>query len=127
MRTGSHRNAEFKGQHRKEYAWFSIGGALPMVSMSAEKAARQILRACQNGDGEVLVRNPTDLLITLPQLMPGLASEILAIVNRWLPGMGGIGQRSARGYESQSYWSPSLITRRSELAAVRNNEMRERT
>lgn len=45
MRTGSARNAEFKGQHRREYAWFSIGGSLPVISLSAEETAQQILRA----------------------------------------------------------------------------------
>src|SRR5918912_3423887 len=43
MRTGSPRNATFKGKHRDEYAWFSISDALPLTSMSAERAARQII------------------------------------------------------------------------------------
>src|SRR5690606_34185168 len=29
MRTGSPRNAEVRGQHESEYAWFSIAGSLP--------------------------------------------------------------------------------------------------
>ncbi|MEJ7617506.1 MAG: SDR family oxidoreductase, partial [Pyrinomonadaceae bacterium] len=33
IRTGSPRNATFKGQHREEYAWFSIGDSLPLTSM----------------------------------------------------------------------------------------------
>src|SRR5262249_17300153 len=37
MRTGSPRNALFKGQHRAEYVWFSISDSLPILSMSAEK------------------------------------------------------------------------------------------
>ncbi|MGI8747587.1 MAG: SDR family NAD(P)-dependent oxidoreductase, partial [Deinococcus sp.] len=45
MRTGSPRNAMFKGQHRDEYAWFSIADSLPLTSMSADRAARRILRA----------------------------------------------------------------------------------
>ena len=35
MRTGSPRNATFKGQHHAEYAWFSISDAMPLLSMSA--------------------------------------------------------------------------------------------
>ena len=34
MRTGSPRNALFKGQHRAEYAWFSISDSLPFLSTS---------------------------------------------------------------------------------------------
>ncbi len=35
MRTGSPRNADFKGQHRFEYAWFSISDALPLKTLRA--------------------------------------------------------------------------------------------
>jgi hypothetical protein len=40
--------------------------------------------------------------------------------------MGGIGERSAYGYESASRWSPSWLTRLGDAAARRNNEMRRR-
>src|SRR5207248_11163142 len=39
MRTGSPRHALFKGQHQAEYAWFKISDSLPIVTISAEKAA----------------------------------------------------------------------------------------
>ena len=41
MRTGSTYNAMFKGQHRHEFAWFHLSIAIPGVSMSAARAARQ--------------------------------------------------------------------------------------
>src|SRR5947207_4943379 len=41
MRTGSHLNASFKGDHRREFAWFSLGAALPIFSIDANRAARQ--------------------------------------------------------------------------------------
>ena len=40
MRTGSPMNADVKGQHEAEYAWFAISDSLPGLSMSAERAAR---------------------------------------------------------------------------------------
>lgn len=126
MRTGSPRNALFKGQHRKEYAWFTISDSLPWVSMDATKAARQILRACQRGDAEVILSNNTNPFIHLQQLMPGLARELTSLVNRLLPEMGGIGQQAARGYQSESPWSPSLLTVLTERAAQENNQMRPR-
>jgi NAD(P)-dependent dehydrogenase (short-subunit alcohol dehydrogenase family) len=52
MRTGSPRHAFFKGQHRAEYAWFALGDSLPLASMSADRAARQIIAACKNGTTE---------------------------------------------------------------------------
>ena len=39
MRTGSHLNAEFRGQQEREYTWFSLGASLPLISMDAERAA----------------------------------------------------------------------------------------
>jgi NAD(P)-dependent dehydrogenase (short-subunit alcohol dehydrogenase family) len=123
MRTGSPRNAFFKGRHREEYAWFSIGDSLPLVSVSAEQAAHQILRACQRGDVERIATNPFNPFVYLPQYLPELSAELASLVNHFLPEMGGIGQQRARGYESQSRWSPSLLTRLTELAAQRNNEM----
>ena len=42
MRTGSPRNANFKGKHRDEYAWFSISDSLPVTSIKAERAARSL-------------------------------------------------------------------------------------
>ena len=61
MRTGSPRNADFKGKHRFEYAWFSISDALPLLTVSAENAARQIIHACKRGratlNEEAAVRN----------------------------------------------------------------------
>ncbi|MBV8097744.1 MAG: SDR family oxidoreductase, partial [Verrucomicrobia bacterium] len=38
MRTGSHKNALFKGDHRKEFTWFSLGAANPLISMGADRA-----------------------------------------------------------------------------------------
>src|SRR5262249_29078614 len=44
MRTGSPRNAFFKGQNEAEYAWFKIGDSIPVLTTSAERAARRIVR-----------------------------------------------------------------------------------
>ncbi len=119
MRTGSPPRAIFKGQHRKEYAWFSIGGSLPGITSSAEAAARQIITACQNGDREVIVGNP---LYKLTAVAPGLVHQFMQIVGRLLPEMGGIGQHAARGYESFSRLSPSILTSLGDAAALANNE-----
>src|SRR5205807_4694011 len=45
MRTGSFLNAEFKGDDEREAAWFSLSASLPGPSMSATRAARQIISA----------------------------------------------------------------------------------
>jgi short-subunit dehydrogenase len=123
MRTGSARNAEFKGQHRAEYAWFSISDSLPGSSMSAERAARQILRACCRGDAEIILSLPAIAAQKAHGFAPGFVSNVLGWVNRLLPREGGIGRESAKGHQSQSRWSPSLLTQLNERAAARNNEI----
>jgi NAD(P)-dependent dehydrogenase (short-subunit alcohol dehydrogenase family) len=122
MRTGSHRQAIFKGQHRQEYTWFSIGGAMPGVAVAADHAAEQILTACQRGDRQAMIW--TNPLFVIQQALPDLSTEILTLINRLLPEMGGIGQRAARGYESETSLSPSWLTALGERAARENNEMR---
>jgi len=126
MRTGSPRNAIFKGEHRLEYAWFSVGGSLPFFSMDANRAAAQIIRACQYGDGETYISNFLNPAVIAATLAPRLTTEVLAIFNRFLPPPGGIGQSAARGYESQSELVPSWLAAINEQAAAENNELRPR-
>jgi len=123
MRTGSPRNAFFKGQHRAEYAWFSLSDALPVISQSAERAAGQIIAACKRGDAEVVLSLPAKLATTVQGLLPGGTADLLGLVNRLLlPAPGGIGTARLAGKDSSSQLSPSWLTRLNDKAAQRNNE-----
>ena len=124
MRTGSPRNAEFKGQHRFEYAWFSISDALPLLTVSAENAARQIVRACKRGQAELVISIPAKIAVLFDALFPEAMSQILGVVNQILPEPGGVGTQKMKGKESTSSWSPSWLTTLNDEAAVRNNEVR---
>lgn len=123
MRTGSPRNAIFKGQHRAEYAWFAISDSLPVSSMQAERAARQIIAATRRGDAEVILSTQAVMAIKFHALFPELSADIRTLVARLLPAPGGIGTRRAKGKDSQSDLAPSLLTTLSERAAERNNEV----
>jgi len=123
MRTGSPRNATFKGQHRAEYAWFSISDALPVSAIGAERAARRIIDGCARGEAEVIVSLQAVLAVKFHALFPELTADMMSLMNRLLPDAGGIGTQSAKGKESQSAFSPSLLTTLSDTAARRNNEM----
>ena len=58
LRTGSYFNAFFKGNKPAEFAWFGLGDNLPGLSISAERAAREIVGATQAGrGGAYLVRS----------------------------------------------------------------------
>src|SRR5207302_479679 len=106
-----------------EYAWFSISDALPVSSMKAERAARQIICACKHGDAEVVLSVQAKLAVKFHGLFPGLTADLLSLVNRFLPAPGGIGKRRAKGKESQSSISPSWLTALNERAAAKNNEI----
>jgi short-subunit dehydrogenase len=125
MRTGSPRNAQFKGQHRAEYAWFSIGDSLPVFSMNAERAARQIIGAMKRGDAEIVLSLAAKCAILFHGVFPGLTSDLLGIVNQLLPRPGGIGTEKLPGKESTSDWAPSWLTKLSDEAAEKNNELRQ--
>jgi len=78
MRTGSPRNAYFKGQNELEYAWFSIGDSIPGLTLSAESAAARIISAMRAGDAEAILGLPAKLAAWVHGLFPGLTADVLA-------------------------------------------------
>ncbi|MBX0289202.1 SDR family NAD(P)-dependent oxidoreductase [Hymenobacter sp. HSC-4F20] len=123
LRTGSARHAIVKGQHKKEYAAFIIADSLPMLSMDADRAGREIWNACRRGDAEVILSVPAKVLSTLHGLFPGTTANVLSWVNRTLPGPGGpLGDERRRGYESESEVSRSWLTALTRKAERQNNE-----
>jgi short-subunit dehydrogenase len=123
MRTGSHRHARFKGQHRAEFTWFSISGSLPVLSMSAERAANQIIQACRQGQSHLTLGMPAKAAVILDALSPELMTEMMSLTAELLPHNGGIRERALEGSASTSTWSPSWLTTLSDQAAIQNNEM----
>ncbi len=123
MRTGSPRNALFKGQHRAEYAWFALGDALPLSSMAADRAARQIVAACRHGDPELILTIQAQLAAKVHGLAPGLTSDVLGLVNRLLPRPGGVGTRAVPGAESESPITRSPLMALDEAAARQYNQV----
>lgn len=123
MRTGSPRNADFKGKHQFEYAWFSISDAMPLLSVSAENAARQVVSACKRGQAELVISVPAKIAVLFDALFPEAMSQMLALANGLLPKAGGVGTERMKGRDSTSSWSPSWLTTLNEEAALRNNEV----
>lgn len=124
MRTGGPVNADMKGNHEAEYAWFAISSATPGLSTSAEHAARRIIDACRHGDAELTITLPAQLAVALNDAMPSLVASAMALANRLLPAAtDGSGDRHRRGRDSQSRWAPSIATALSDRAAVANNEV----
>ena len=84
MRTGSYLNAKFKGEPKKEFAWFGLLGNLPGFSVSADYAARQIAQALERGRRVCTISLPAKLLIALETLAPELNRTVMELVNRTL-------------------------------------------
>lgn len=122
MRTGSPLQASFKGQHQKEFTWFTISDSLPLTSISAERAAREIVAACKQGAAELTLTLPARLAIPFHGVFPGLTADLLGVLNRVLPEPGGIGTEAARGVESQTEIGRKWSTA-SYAAARKNNEL----
>lgn len=124
MRTGSPVNADVKGQHEAEYAWFAIADSLPGMTASAETSARQIIDACRYGDRDLTITVPAKLAIVANAVVSSALGRAMIVVNRFLPGPNGVlGNHGKRGRESTSKWAPSAATVLTDKAAVMNNEV----
>ena len=102
MRTGSHLNAQFKGNQAREYAWFSLGAATPIMAIGAQRAARSIVRATRRGDAEAILSVPANMLARLHGALPELTTPILSLVNRiMLPSSKGGASGTIKGFEAE--------------------------
>lgn len=122
MRTGSPRQAFFKGQHESEYTWFSIADSLPGLTISAETAARATIEACRRGEAEAVLSLPAQLGVLAQALMPEATALLSGLVNRLLPSPDGNTEKK-QGKDSESRLSPSFLTALTEKAAVANNQI----
>ncbi|MEZ0486746.1 SDR family NAD(P)-dependent oxidoreductase [Fibrella aquatica] len=125
IRTGSPRQAQIRGQHEKEYAWFKIGDSLPGLSVSAEKVASDIIEATRYGDAERIVSLPAKFAGAVHGLFPGLVTDTLAFINNMLPDPSSAGRDSTRkeGKEVETALSQNALTTLTEEAAKHNNEL----
>jgi NAD(P)-dependent dehydrogenase (short-subunit alcohol dehydrogenase family) len=122
MRTGSHVNAKFKGNHDAEFAWFSASAGAPLISMDADRAARKILAACRRGQPSLTLTFAARGAIAGNALFPNLTGYAMKIVNRFLPGAADeSGERSRAGSELPRL-TPEWMTRLADRATKENNE-----
>lgn len=125
MRTGSHINAMFKGQHRDEFAWFAISNALPLASIDARRAAQQIVDACSRGDPQLIITPQAKVAVLAQALFPDLVAIGTDIANRLLPGVtSSQGDRLQTGWQSQSGLAPSVLTSLADRATALYNGLR---
>ena len=109
MRVGSTVQAVIKGDHEKEYAWFALGAAVPLLSISARQAAREILRGIRAGDAQVVFPATAKLAILAQANFPELYALALRTAARFFPQGKSVerhtGEESKEWLESQSWFS----------------------
>ena len=123
MRTGGHTNAFYKGQHKVEYALFSIMSSWPFFSIPAEQAAREVVQAVKTGEKEITPAAHANILARMNGIMPGTTATIMGLTNYLLPGPGPNGQQRKRGKQSESAISQSFLTEPARDAAEENLEL----
>lgn len=123
MRTGSPINSIAKGNHKADYTWFTIAGSLPLLTISAGRAAKQIVEATRQKKAEITLTLAAKLLEKFHGLFPSLTCHILALVNNVLPASDsaqGLVPRS--GKESETPLTRSFLTALTRKAADKYNE-----
>jgi short-subunit dehydrogenase len=123
MRTGSARNIDVKGNHESEYAWFKTAASLPLLSEDPEVSAKNIITALEYGKREVVFSLSGKLASVIRGIAPGWLGLAMNIANRLLPEPVYDNVETKKGYEAESSKSTGKIGQKSDVAAIRNNEM----
>jgi short-subunit dehydrogenase len=84
MRTGGHHHASFTGNRKKEERLFSLAATLPLVSISAKRAANQIYHAVAQGRAEILIAPQAWLAARAAALAPETVQRLSSLANQFL-------------------------------------------
>ena len=122
MRTGSYLNAQFKGAPNAEVTLFSLLDNTPLVSISAERAARQIVAATRRGAAELIISVPAVAATAFHGLFPGATADLLGLVDSFLPERPQPGNRLLHGSEQQTSVTRSPLLALGQAAARRLNQ-----
>ena len=123
MRTGSHTAATFYGDAARQYAWFAPSASLPLLSMDAEKAARQMVDGVLSGRPVVHISALSAVARRVHGLAPGLTVRAMGLASRILPR--GTDPEVVSGTEARRRLSSPFVDRLTTLgdrAGRRTNE-----
>lgn len=85
MRTGSYIQAEMKGNMQAEYTWFGVSSTLPLLTISAERAAKRIIAAVRRGQADLVLTPQAKLAAFAHGVAPGMTADLLGLANYALP------------------------------------------
>lgn len=85
MRTGSYINAIFQEGNKREFKLFSFMSSAPLLTVSAEKAARRIVQAMKEKRTLKIIGLPAKLLIEMNHFFPRTMTKIFSLVSKTIP------------------------------------------
>jgi hypothetical protein len=95
-----------------------------VATISAERAARQIIDACRHGHAELVITIQAKLAILARTIAPELFSAAMSLVHRLLPrAVGPEGDVAEAGRAAGSDWGSSGVLAPMYAAAEKNNEL----
>ena len=121
MRTGSPPQATFAGQPSKEYTTFALSDATPLTSIAVDRAAREMLDACERGDGRLVVSWQAKAALVACGFAPRLVRAAMTAAGCVLPS-GGPNPERRYGIDSESPATRSPIMAWLRRATASQNE-----
>jgi len=85
MRTGSYVNVSLRGDHAREFQWFTAMSATPLTSMRTDRAAEQMLAALRSGKAKVMPGAPARAATLAAALAPNPTATIRSVATGILP------------------------------------------
>ena len=108
MRTGSPIQAVFKGDHGKEFQWFETIDNLPLLSMSADTAAKKVLQAVIDGQSEIILSGPAKLRLFFGNFFPETMNALMGLVAAVLPTKDSAFRKTGADSDNRFYQNPYL-------------------
>jgi NAD(P)-dependent dehydrogenase (short-subunit alcohol dehydrogenase family) len=118
MRTGSHIHAKVGGKKDAEYRWFGLGATLPLVAVTAQVAARQIVKATAKGKSELLISGWALIASKIAANAPTWTASFLSLVNQALPSarpLSGDAQAEGQDIQGAARVLPNALGKSAEL------------
>ena len=76
------------GRPRREHAWFGSAARMPLLTMSADRAARRVVRAAVRGRRQVTLGPVAKLVVSAHGIAPGATMRLSRLINWLLPSAG---------------------------------------
>lgn len=110
MRTGSFVQADFKGDHEREARWFTLSSTSPLATISARRAARQIVKCVAKGETSKVLSVPAKVLERFHALFPAGTAGLLGLASQWLLPEPTSGSETRSGKELWKGMHPAIRT-----------------